>query len=91
MGQCFPFCPYYFLDRGADPSGILIMQSKAFAQLLKEKNPDDIFDLVCAAMWFSGNLDQNIPVDDAREVFAHIKKLVLKCPTRKVLKSVRKK
>jgi len=35
---------------------------------------DEMFDLVCFANWLAGNTNQNIPVDESREVWERIKK-----------------
>lgn len=40
------------------------------------KNPDEIFDLVCAANYFCGNFNSPIPVEDSRKAFKRIKKLL---------------
>ena len=41
------------------------------------KDPDQIFDLVCAANYFCGNFNSNMPVDENREAFDVIKKLLV--------------
>lgn len=41
------------------------------------KEPGLLFDLVCARNWFAGNLNQNIPVDESRQVFREIKRLII--------------
>ena len=44
--------------------------------IMKLKDPDEIFDLVCAANYFAGNFNQNMPVDESRKAFKRIKKLL---------------
>jgi hypothetical protein len=54
---------------------------KPILELLDIKDPkevDMIFDMVCANNYFAGQFDLNIPVDESREVFKHIKKLLKK-------------
>lgn len=41
-------------------------------------DPDQLFDLICMRMWFCGNSDVKIPVDEARTVFNEIKRLLKK-------------
>ena len=56
-----------------------------FELILKLKDPDEIFDLVCAGNYFAGNFNSRMPVDESRKAFKRIKKLlkteVSKCPT----------
>lgn len=40
------------------------------------KDPDMLFDLICAANWFNGNLDGKMPVDQIRQAFAYLKTLL---------------
>lgn len=47
-----------------------------YDMIMKLKNPDEIFDLVCAANYFAGNFNQNIPVDNSRKAFKRIKELL---------------
>ena len=42
------------------------------------KDPDQIFDLVCAANYFAGNFNANVPVEESRKAFGVIKKLLKK-------------
>jgi hypothetical protein len=42
------------------------------------KDPDQIFDLICVANYFAGNFDQKIPVNESREAFEVLKKIILK-------------
>lgn len=42
------------------------------------KNPDQMFDLICATNYFAGQFDGNIPIDDSRKVFERIKSLLRK-------------
>jgi hypothetical protein len=54
---------------------------KPILELLDIKNPKEvgmIFDLVCANNYFAGQFDLNIPVDESRQVFEHIKNLLAK-------------
>lgn len=47
------------------------------------KDPGQIFDLICAANYFCGNFNQNMPVDNNREAFEIIKKLLKEPQCRK--------
>ena len=54
-----------------------------FKELLRMRSPkrvDEIFDLVCAQNYFNGQFNNNIEVDENREVFEHIKKLLASPP-----------
>ncbi len=42
------------------------------------RDPDEIFDLICAANYFAGNFNNNMPVDESRKAFKQIKKLLKK-------------
>jgi hypothetical protein len=48
--------------------------------ILKLKDPLEIFDLVCAANYFAGNFNQNMPVDESRKAFDRIKQLLKERP-----------
>jgi hypothetical protein len=50
----------------------------AWDAIMDLKNPDEMFDLVCAGCYFAGNLDGMMPVDESRKVFEKIKKLLRK-------------
>jgi len=39
------------------------------------EDPDLMFDMTIAAVWFAGNLGQDVPVDECRKIFKKIKKL----------------
>jgi hypothetical protein len=41
------------------------------------KNPETLFDMICARNWFCGNLDSNIPVDESREAYHAMKEMIL--------------
>lgn len=45
--------------------------------IMKLKDVDQIFDLVCSANYFRGSLDGDIPVEESREAFRRIKTLIL--------------
>ncbi len=45
--------------------------------IMKLKDPDEIFDLVCVANYSCGNFNQQIPVDESRKAFKRIKKLLI--------------
>jgi allantoicase len=47
-----------------------------FEMIMKLKDPDQIFDLVCSANYFAGQFNNNIPVDDSRKAFERIKELL---------------
>lgn len=56
-------------------------ENAVILELLKIRSPkkvDEIFDLLCANNYFAGQFGLNIPVDESRKVFAHIKKLLKK-------------
>ena len=44
--------------------------------IMKLKDPDQIFDLICAANYFCGNFNNPIPVDESRKAFKRIKQLL---------------
>ena len=44
--------------------------------ICKLTDPDEIFGLVCAANYFAGNFNANMPVDESRKAFERIKKLL---------------
>lgn len=46
--------------------------------ILKLKDPDQLFDLVCFRNYVCGDMDLNIPVSESRKVFERIKKLLKK-------------
>lgn len=46
--------------------------------LLRMKNPDQIFDLICAYNYFWGTSHNKVPVEENRLVFKRIKKLIAK-------------
>lgn len=45
------------------------------------KNPDGLFDLICARNWFSGNLNANIPVEESRAAFEVLKEWIKSDPS----------
>ena len=47
---------------------------KPYKDILKMKNPDEMFNLLIAFIYFAGKFDMNIPVDESREIFEAIKK-----------------
>ena len=47
-----------------------------FEMIRKLKDPLEIFDLVCAANYFAGSYDSSMPVEESREAFNVIKKLL---------------
>lgn len=56
-------------------------KSGPFDDLLRMRSPkhvDQIFDLICAHNYFCGRFDSKIPVEESREAFEHIKKLLKK-------------
>lgn len=40
------------------------------------KDPALMFDLICVANYFAGMLEHKMPVDENREIFQRIKKLL---------------
>lgn len=42
------------------------------------KDPDLMFDFVCAANYFAGNAGAKMPVEDSRQVYKKIVQLILK-------------
>ena len=57
------------------------MKQTAWDSLLRIRNPkrvDEMFDLVCAGNYFAGQFNGQIPVEESRKVFEHIKKLLSK-------------
>lgn len=44
--------------------------------IMKLKDPEEIFDLICVANYFCGNFNQPIPVENSREAFKRIKILL---------------
>lgn len=54
-------------------------ENHPFKELLRWRSPkrvDEMFDLVCFYNYNCGNFKGNIPVEESREVFEHIKKLL---------------
>jgi len=47
-----------------------------FESIKRLKDPDQIFDMVCAYNYFAGTFKNLIPVDDSREAFERIKMLL---------------
>ncbi len=45
--------------------------------ILELKDPMQMFDLVCAYNYFAGKFNNVCPVDESREVFEGIRKLIL--------------
>lgn len=45
------------------------MLPPVFKEILKEKDPDQFIDLLCAQNYFAGNFNNKIPVDNNRIVF----------------------
>ena len=52
------------------------INKRPFDMIKRLKDPDQIFDLVCAANYFAGNFNANIPVDESRKAFKRIKQLL---------------
>lgn len=50
----------------------------AWMMLMKMKNPEEIFDLVIWGAYNCGSFGANVPVEETRKVFEHIKKLLTK-------------
>ena len=44
------------------------------------RNPDRIFDLICASNYFAGQFNSNMPVEESRKSFERIKKLLNRRP-----------
>jgi len=57
---------------------ILMDKKLPLYQILKLKNPDLMFDMVITNAYFCGQFDKNMPVDESREVFEKMKKLLKK-------------
>ena len=53
-------------------------KQEPYKDLLKIRDADQAFDMLCCFMYFAGKFDANMPVDESREVFKHIKKLLNK-------------
>lgn len=53
-------------------------QDDPFKMMKRMKKPDEIFDLVCLANYMRGQFNGMVPVEESREVFDHIKKLLKK-------------
>ena len=49
---------------------------KAFDMILRLKDVDEMFDLVCAGNFIIGRLNGMSPVDESRIVFEKIKKIL---------------
>jgi hypothetical protein len=47
-----------------------------YDMIMTLKDPDEIFDLVCAANYFCGNFNNQMPVEESRKAFKRIKKLL---------------
>ena len=50
-----------------------------FSPLLRMTSPkhiEQIFDLVCAQNYFDGQFGNNIPVEESRLVFRHLKEMI---------------
>ncbi len=45
-------------------------------KILRLKDPDRIFDLICFHNYIEGKLNRDIPVEDSRKMFERIKKLL---------------
>jgi hypothetical protein len=54
------------------------MDNKFPSSFKRMKDPDKLFDLICVANYFAGTFDRRMPVDENREVFERIKKLIKK-------------
>lgn len=52
--------------------------SNAILDLKKMKDPDLMFDFVCAANYFAGNAGAKMLVEDSRQVYEKIVKLIIK-------------
>lgn len=52
--------------------------SDAILDLKKMKDPDLMFDFVCAANYFAGNAGAKMPVEDSRQVYEKIVQLIIK-------------
>lgn len=48
-----------------------------YEMIVKMKDPDQIFDLICSANYFAWNFNQNMPVDESRKAFGRIKELLV--------------
>jgi len=44
--------------------------------IMKLKDPLEIFDLVCAANYLSGNFNNPMPIEESRKAFERIKELL---------------
>jgi len=52
--------------------------NKAILDLKKMKDPDLMFDFVCAANYFAGSAGAKIPVQENRQVYEKIEQLIIK-------------
>lgn len=52
--------------------------SNAIIDLKKMKDPEIMFDFVCAANYFAGGAGAKMPVEDSRQVYEKIVQLILK-------------
>lgn len=66
------------------------MKKTGFEMIMKLKDVDQIFDLVCSANWFRGSLDGDIPVEESREAFRRIKTLILTRQRREIAEKLKK-
>jgi len=51
--------------------------ASSFKMIMRLKDPLQIFDLICVANYFAGNFGLDAPVDESREAFGRIKKLII--------------
>ena len=65
--------------QGANMDAKIWKKNKSPYDMIKGlKDPDEIFDLICVANYFAGNFNQNVPVEESRKAFEHIKRLIKK-------------
>ena len=57
------------------------MEQKSLKWILRLRSKDEVdkaFDLLIANSFIRGTMNQMMPVEDSREAFKHLKKLLLK-------------
>lgn len=52
------------------------MSDSALNEIMALKDPDQMFDLIVMMAYMRGNLNGMVPVDESRQVFEKIKKLL---------------